>query len=149
MTTKNNDLYSLSNSLLAMPATADNDLPSSINIWMIISFCLILICIIESIIIIKQKKAISKPLHQPKDTLRGIVQSDEPVDFGNIMNSAFQSKHLYDKLKRKCHPDLFATNPDLFPVADDIFQRITQNKTNYKVLQQLQQEAQEKLHIQF
>ena len=34
-----------------------------------------------------------------------------PINLGNTINSAFNSKPLYDKLKVKCHPDRFANTP--------------------------------------
>ncbi len=73
----------------------------------------------------------------------------EEIDFGNTIGSAFHATALYDKLKVRCHPDRFSTNPALEKVADALFQEITKNKTNLKRLQELQREAQEKLNINF
>ena len=63
------------------------------------------------------------------------------------MNSAFLSAELYDKLKVRCHPDRFALDEEKQIIAEDIFQRISKNKANYKILLQLKQEAEEKLNI--
>lgn len=71
----------------------------------------------------------------------------EKIDFENTFMSAFHSKELYDKLKRRCHPDRFAPDEGKMKIADDIFQRIRKYETNYKKLVELQEEAKEKLGI--
>ena len=68
------------------------------------------------------------------------------VDMGNVLNSIYQSKALYDKLKIKCHPDRF-TDKELNITADQIFQEITKNKRNYSKLLELKNLAEEKLKI--
>lgn len=73
----------------------------------------------------------------------------QEVDFNNIISSSFHSTELYDKLKVKCHPDRFPTDPELNKIADKIFQEITKNKTNLKRLQELKIEAEQKLNINF
>nr|WP_299036267.1 molecular chaperone DnaJ [uncultured Tenacibaculum sp.] len=73
----------------------------------------------------------------------------QEVDFNNIISSSFHSTELYDKLKVKCHPDRFPTDPELNKIADNIFQEITKNKTNLKRLQELKIEAEHKLNINF
>lgn len=118
----------------------------SCNFWLIIAIIFCVVCIGELIYIIHTKKRhlVSK---KPIDTLREQVNKDGDVDFENIMNSAFLSSALYDELKVKCHPDRFVNDPTKKELSNDIFQRITQNKVNYKVLVQLKKEAQEKLNI--
>lgn len=73
----------------------------------------------------------------------------QEVDFNNIISSSFHSTELYDKLKVKCHPDRFPTDPELNKIADNLFQEITKNKTNLKRLQELKIEAEHKLNINF
>ncbi len=73
----------------------------------------------------------------------------QEVDFNNIIGSSFHSTELYDKLKVKCHPDRFPTDPELNKIADNLFQEITKNKTNLKRLQELKIEAEHKLNINF
>lgn len=68
------------------------------------------------------------------------------VDIENVINSMYQSKALYNTLKVRCHPDRF-TDPDLNKIADNLFQEITKNKTNYKKLQELKIRAIEQLKI--
>lgn len=74
---------------------------------------------------------------------------DQDVDFNNILNSSFNSGPLYKDLKVKCHPDRFATNPELNAIADELFQEITRNKLNLKKLNELKLEAEQKLNIKF
>ena len=73
----------------------------------------------------------------------------QEVDFNNIISSSFHSTELYDKLKVKCHPDRFPTDPELNKIADGIFQELTKNRTNLKRLEELQKEAEVKLKINF
>ena len=56
---------------------------------------------------------------------------NEDVDFSHIIDNAFLSKNLYDMLKVKCHPDCFASYPNLQPKATEIFANIVNNKYNY------------------
>lgn len=78
-----------------------------------------------------------------KDSLK------ENIDFDNILKSSFNSIELYNELKVKCHPDRFAPDEAKSMVADSIFQEITKNKTNYKKLIELKEEAKQKLNINF
>lgn len=68
------------------------------------------------------------------------------VDMGNVLNSIYQSKALYDKLKIKCHPDRF-TDKETNIIADQLFQEITKNKRNYNKLLDLKQLAEQKLNL--
>lgn len=70
------------------------------------------------------------------------------IDFENTINSAFNSKPLYDKLKVLCHPDRFASTP-LEGEANVIFQEIQVNKYNYSKLMDLKDRAVKTLHINF
>ncbi len=72
---------------------------------------------------------------------------NETIDFENIINSSFQAKKLYDKLKIKCHPDRFPTDDKKNKIALKLFQEIAKNKTNYKNLVSLKKEAEVKLGI--
>jgi len=73
----------------------------------------------------------------------------QDVDFNNIINSSFHSIQLYDKLKVKCHPDLFSTDKEKNIIAENIFQEIGRNKNNLKRLIELKEEAIQKLNINF
>ena len=58
---------------------------------------------------------------------------EEQIDFDNIITSAFHAKLLYDELKIICHPDRFI-DEERNAKATEIFQLITENKENYKIL---------------
>ncbi|HLS31881.1 MAG TPA: LPXTG cell wall anchor domain-containing protein [Flavobacteriaceae bacterium] len=73
----------------------------------------------------------------------------EEIDFDNIIDSSFNSDKLYDELKIKCHPDRFPNNEKLNKIADELFQKISQNKNNSKTLLKLKKEAINKLNINF
>ena len=70
------------------------------------------------------------------------------VDMGNVLKSIYQSKALYDKLKIKCHPDRFIGDPK-HQIAEDIFQKISDNERNYEKLNQLKTRAINELNINF
>lgn len=62
---------------------------------------------------------------------------DEAV---NVVNSISQAKQLYKKLSLECHPDKFALDKEKYALATDIFQRLSNNKYNYKELSELDKE---------
>ena len=74
---------------------------------------------------------------------------EKDIDLGNIINSAFHVKPLYDELKVKCHPDRFPNDVEKSKVALELFQQITKNKTNYNKLIELKELAKQKLNINF
>lgn len=63
----------------------------------------------------------------------------------NVVNSISQAKRLYKKLALECHPDKFALDKEKYDLATDIFQRLSDNKYNYKVLTELDSEIQQLL----
>lgn len=89
---------------------------------------------------------------KPKDTARQRFKDEslkQEIDFGNIINSSFNSIQLYDELKVKCHPDRFPTDMEKNSIAENIFQEISKNKNNVKRLLELKEEAIQKLNINF
>jgi len=68
----------------------------------------------------------------------------EQIDFDNVMVSAFHAKPLYDELKVIFHPDRFI-NEEKNAMATEIFQSITENKENYKILLELKERAYKEL----
>ena len=77
---------------------------------------------------------------QKKDIL------SKEVDFDNIMDSAFESKELFNQLKKKCHPDLFIGNDILVEKANVIFQDLSENKNNFKVLKEIEKKIEDHLY---
>lgn len=115
-----------------------NSFGSGNNIWLWIA-------IIEFVIIVffvfpKRKK-------DDKATLFRKEALEKEVDFDNIMNSSFNATALYNELKVKCHPDRFVSDSEKNEIANSIFQEIVKNKTNYKKLLELKEEAKIKLNI--
>lgn len=126
---------------LALPTTHD------IHIWKYTTGILCVVCLLEFLIILIRNKK-EQVINMTTDKRHKKAENDEQIDFANIMNSAFLSADLYDKLKVKCHPDRFALDNTKRIIAEDIFQRMGKNRANYKILLQLKQEAEEKLDIE-
>jgi len=89
-----------------------------------------------------------KHKHSEHEQLRKKMKNGA-VDFSQVMNSAFHSKELYDTLKKRCHPDRFAGNPQMIAIATALFASIVENKYNYQALLDLKKRAEQELHINF
>ena len=114
------------------------------NIWLwfaLISFVMIVLIVLFS----KNTKSI-KQLDKAK--FKGEIQSSE-IDFGNIVNSSFNAKPLYDELKVRCHPDRFSPDEEKTKIANLLFQDITKNKNNFKKLVEIKEQAIDKLNVTF
>lgn len=114
---------------------------NTFDVWMIIAIVELIIIVL--LLFLRNKRKIE---YDAAQRLKSDIIKEE-IDFENTFMSAFHSKELYDKLKRRCHPDRFAPDEDKMKVADDIFQRIRKYETNYNKLIELQKEAKEKLGI--
>jgi hypothetical protein len=79
-----------------------------------------------------------------KDKVKSAKTAD--VDMANLMNSISGAKPLYKSLSRLCHPDRFI-NTDKQTIAENIFQEISNNKRNYKMLVELKERAIKELEI--
>lgn len=78
--------------------------------------------------------------------LKKRILTNSVVDFGNVIDSSFQAKPLYDLLKTKCHPDRFLDDHEK-QVATEIFARLVKHKYDYKTLLQLKEEAIKRLNL--
>ncbi len=114
----------------------------SISIWFWVSVIELLVILFLLLLRKRKKTAINDKRQQFKKEAM-----NEKVDFNNIINSSFQAQEMYNNLKKKCHPDRFPTDSDKNKIALELFQEITKNKTNYKKLLELQEEAKTKLNI--
>lgn len=121
---------------------AKNALVSTSSNWLIYLLIgvIIVLLLILFFIISNMKMKHSKEYQAKQRILR-----EDQIDWNNTMY-VFKAQELYNQLKVVCHPDRF-TDPQLNSVATDLFQRITKNKTNYKELLKLQEEARTKLNI--
>jgi hypothetical protein len=112
------------------------------NYWMILSLLeLVLILFLLFKLLYTKKK--SDRSRFKKESL------NQEIDFDNIFKSSFHSKEMYDELKVKCHPDRFVGDQNLQKIAENLFQEITKNKNNAKMLLELKNEAIQKLNINF
>lgn len=121
-------------------ADADvNNATTTHNWWLYLVFLLIVISVIVGLLSYFKSDRYKKK--------KKIMNSEEKVDFNNVMTNAFLSKQLYDELKGKCHPDKFATDPVKSEKATEIMALIVKNKHNYKELCNLREKAREELAI--
>lgn len=121
---------------------AENALVSTSSNWLIYLLIgvIIVLLLILFFIISNMKMKHSKEYQAKQRILR-----EDQIDWNNTMY-VFKAQELYNQLKVVCHPDRF-TDPQLNSVATDLFQRITKNKTNYKELQKLKEEAKQILSV--
>lgn len=132
------DSLKIASELFETSSKSDNGL----NYWMWLA---IVECGIIIFLALKRKKSnhtISKKKFKDESL-------NENIDFGNLINSSFNSLQLYDELKVKCHPDRFPTDMSKNAIAESLFQEISKNKTDIKKLQELKEEAKQKLNINF
>lgn len=110
------------------------------NIWMWVA--IIEMAIIAILLLKLWGKSSDK-----KAELKKKVMSEGDIDFGNIINSSFNSEALYKKLMRVCHPDRFAPDDEKVAIATDISLRLGKNKHDINNLKALAEEAKNKLNI--
>ena len=113
---------------------------TGINIWLIVTiveFAVIVYLLLTKLNISNSKKA----------QIKNEVMQEGSIDFSNVLNNAFNSKEIYDDLKKKCHPDRFVDDAEREAIANELFQRITQNQHNIDNLRKLREEAVQKLGI--
>ena len=100
-------------------------------------FSLIVVFLLGIIIgYVLSKMLSSKKSNDFKKKKQDILSKD--VDFNNLITSAFESKELFNKLKKKCHPDIFIGNDILVEKANVIFQDLSKNKNNFKELKAIE-----------
>ena len=114
-------------------------------IWIIVA-SVVAIAILLFVIILVHRRLKTKPVDN-LEILKQQAKAQGNVSFDNIINSAFNSKQLYDKLKVKCHPDRFPLDPEKNAIANDIFQRIKKNEYDVEELEKLKDEAIRRLGI--
>lgn len=107
---------------------------------------LLLILGINHLKIRKQRNSLSNHLVSDSKAInKKILDSrDATIDMDNLMNSINKAESLFKLLSKKYHPDRFI-NSDNHPLAEQLFQQITENKRNYQQLVRLQKQAEEHL----
>ena len=137
-----NDSIVLQKDTLLIPTETQEALVSISSNWLIYSLIgVIIVLLLILFVIISNMKMKNSKAYQAKQR----VLRDDQIDWNNTMH-VFKAQELYNQLKVVCHPDRF-TDPQLNSIATDLFQRITKNKTNYKELQKLKEEANNVLKI--
>lgn len=117
------------------------DLPTNWWLWLAIAEFIVIL-----LLIFFRKK------NSPGDTTKQHFKKEcmeQEVDFNNIIKSSFHSTELYNKLKVKCHPDLYIGDDEKVEIANRLFQEITRNKTNYNRLYELKEQARQELNVDF
>lgn len=90
-------------------------------------------------------KKINKNHSFPYDEISNIKKyRNSNIEMDNLMENINESGNLYKELSRKYHPDRFVNSPNQY-LAQEIFQEITKNKRNVKMLLTLKKRAMEQL----
>ena len=112
---------------------------NSLNWWMIIA-------IVELVIIVFLLLSKGKT-DDKKRSIKRQVREEGDINFGNVIASSFGAKALYDELIRKCHPDRFAPDEEKVAIANDITERLGKYKNDLEKLNELKEEAINRLKI--
>ena len=112
---------------------------NSLNWWMIIA---IVELVIIFVLLLSKGKADDK-----KRSIKRQVRDEGDINFGNVIASSFGAKALYDELIRKCHPDRFAPDEKKVAIANDITERLGRYKHDLEKLNELKEEAINKLGV--
>ena len=72
-----------------------------------------------------------------------VMRETANVDFAAITHDWEKSKHLYDVLKKKCHPDLYTGQQS--EVATQLFQMLMEKKYSYADLLKIKERAEKEL----
>lgn len=118
----------------------NGQMPQATSVWLWVA-------VIELLVILYLINLLMRRDREKRKEVKDKLKSGH-IDFENTINSAFNSKPLYDKLKVLCHPDRFASTP-LEREANAIFQEIQINRYNYSKLMDLKDRAIKTLHINF
>jgi hypothetical protein len=70
------------------------------------------------------------------------------IDMNNLMDNIHNSRSLYKELSKKCHPDRFI-NDQKQKIAEEIFQKISENERNFEKLSLLKLRATNELNVTF
>ncbi|MBQ7210452.1 MAG: hypothetical protein IJS05_06120 [Paludibacteraceae bacterium] len=122
---------------------ATANMSSNANPFNWLNITLLILNVILVLIIIAQTMMHKASRSKQYQAEQAII--NQPTDWSNTMQ-VFKAQELYNKLKAVCHPDRF-TDTEQNQIANHLFQQITENKTNYNRLVELQKEAEHKLNI--
>lgn len=111
------------------------------NIWMIVA-------IVELVIIIVLLMT-RKPTDNKRSDIKKQILAEGDIDFSNLVNSSFNAAGLYKELLIKCHPDRFAPDTEKMAIANELSAKVTKNKHDIKHLEELKEEAKQRLNINY
>jgi len=93
---------------------------------------------------LKQRLGLQSECQQYKQV---VMSETSNVDFSAITHDWEKSKHLYDVLKKKCHPDLYTGKQN--EMATQLFQILMEKKYNYAELLKIKERAERELGATF
>ena len=132
----NDTLKMAADSLMQVPQQVN-----SVNWWMIAAIAELVIIVV---LLLSKGKADDKKL-----SIKRRVKEEGDINFGNVIASSFGAKALYDELIRKCHPDRFAPDEEKVAIANDLTESLGKFKNDLEKLNELKEEAIDKLNINF
>lgn len=134
----------LSNAKVVAETAAQSDAPTLFqNLWFWIALAEFILLLVFFLLQFRKRKYVETEAERIK---RKVMQEGE-IDFGNTLKSAFHAQELYDELKVRCHPDRFPADAEKNRIATEIFQKIVENRSNYKKLMELKERAEQELEI--
>ena len=112
------------------------------SVWKVVAGVelIVVIALVTAIFVLRRNKS-------ERERQKEKIMGEGDIDFGNVINSSFGAKQLYDVLKGKCHPDKFADDEALNAKATEIFSLLVKNKYDYAVLTELRRRAIEELGV--
>ena len=112
---------------------------NSLNWWMIIA-------IIEQVVIIVLLLSKIKYNSKKQNAKKKVMEEGE-IDWNNTIKSSFGAEPLYKNLIKQCHPDRFEPDKEKVAIANDITERLGKHKHDIQKLNELKDEAINKLNI--
>ena len=132
-----NDTLQMAADSLAQASQQGN----SLNWWMIIA-------IIELVIIVVLLLSKGKT-DDKKRSIKRQVREEGDINFGNVIASSFGAEALYKELLKRCHPDNYEPDKEKVEIANDISEKLGKYRHNLEKLNELKDEAINKLNINF
>jgi len=112
----------------------------SFNWWM-------LIAILEFVLILFLLFFKRGTTRTQRSSIKRQVMAEGDINNENLINSMFNAEAMYMTLIRACHPDRFASDEEKVAIANDITERLGMHRHDMNKLNELKEEAIEKLNI--
>ena len=99
----------------------------------------LLLCIFSCLIgVLVGRKTSGLQRNSAKNLGGGQRREKQDVDYGNVIDSAFEARPFAKKLKVLCHPDRYAGNESKQKLAEALHQEVEENSHNLKELKLLE-----------